>query len=112
MHLCSDHAHEYLSQSSIDAYVLDLGGLDIILGMAWLKGLGKVVMDWNELAMNFLFHGKPVQLEGQPCGAGLSQGGKDPHIESASFNNLRKGVSKEELLPIKEGGPGSKEEGH
>ncbi|RDX67401.1 hypothetical protein CR513_53726, partial [Mucuna pruriens] len=33
------------SYITIEAYVLDFGGLDIILGVAWLKGLGKVVMD-------------------------------------------------------------------
>lgn len=29
----------------IDALVLDLGGLDIVLGVSWLSTLGKVIMD-------------------------------------------------------------------
>lgn len=45
--------------------MLDLGGLDIILEVVWLKDLGKVVMDWGEMTMNFLHHSKPVQLRGR-----------------------------------------------
>lgn len=49
----------------IDALVLELGGLDMVLGVSWLSTLGKVVMDWKTLTMQF-FHGNQlVKLQGQ-----------------------------------------------
>lgn len=33
------------SEFSIDAYVMELRGMDIILGVVWLETLGKVIMD-------------------------------------------------------------------
>jgi hypothetical protein len=49
----------------IDALVLELGGLDVVLGMSWLSTLGKVVMDWKSLSMQFRFQGQAVKLQGQ-----------------------------------------------
>ncbi|GAU23118.1 hypothetical protein TSUD_305660 [Trifolium subterraneum] len=46
----------------IDAVVLDLGGLDMVLGVAWLSTLGEVVMDWNALSMQFLHNGEKVKI--------------------------------------------------
>ncbi|PNX80637.1 hypothetical protein L195_g036643, partial [Trifolium pratense] len=31
----------------VDALILDLGGLDVVLGVSWLCTLGKVLMDWK-----------------------------------------------------------------
>lgn len=31
----------------IDAYILDLGGVDVVLGVAWLHSLGKITMDYG-----------------------------------------------------------------
>ncbi|PNX58162.1 retrotransposon-related protein, partial [Trifolium pratense] len=36
-----------------DALVLELGGMDVILGVSWLSSLGKAVMDWKDLSMQF-----------------------------------------------------------
>lgn len=47
-----------------DAYILDLGGVGIILGVAWLRSLGKVTMDYGEMTMSFLFQGRPMVLCG------------------------------------------------
>ncbi|CAJ2672993.1 unnamed protein product [Trifolium pratense] len=49
----------------VDALVLELGGLDMVLGVAWLSTLGKVVMDWRTLSMQFWQDKKEVKLQGQ-----------------------------------------------
>jgi hypothetical protein len=54
----------------IDALVLELGGLDVVLGVSWLSTLGKVVMDWKNLSMQFFYNGKMVTLQ---------SGGQTPH---------------------------------
>lgn len=38
----------------IDAYVLDLGGVDIILGVAWLETCGQTTMDWKKKTTSFM----------------------------------------------------------
>lgn len=48
----------------VDAYVLDLGGVDMILGVAWLETLGKVEMDWKGMFMIFKLGIETVKLEG------------------------------------------------
>ncbi|MCI16743.1 enzymatic polyprotein, partial [Trifolium medium] len=46
---------------TVDAMVLELGGLDVVLGVAWLSTLGEVVMDWRALTMQFMFKGQLVK---------------------------------------------------
>ncbi|MCH83009.1 hypothetical protein A2U01_0003823, partial [Trifolium medium] len=48
----------------VDALVLDLGGLDVILGVSWLCTLGQVMMDWKALSMKFEHKGKTIMLQG------------------------------------------------
>ncbi|GAU36128.1 hypothetical protein TSUD_292880 [Trifolium subterraneum] len=48
----------------VDALVLGLGGLDIVMGVSWLSTLGKVVMDWKDLTMQFVHNNKVVTLQG------------------------------------------------
>lgn len=52
-------------QIVIDALVLELGGLDMVLGVSWLGTLGEVMMNWKALSMQFLHEGKMVKLLGQ-----------------------------------------------
>ncbi|KAI5420541.1 hypothetical protein KIW84_044369 [Lathyrus oleraceus] len=52
-------------QICFDAYVLELGGMDLILGVVWLETLGKVTMDWKEMSMVFNHKGSKVKLLGQ-----------------------------------------------
>ncbi|XP_050915219.1 uncharacterized protein LOC127130207 [Lathyrus oleraceus] len=52
-------------QICFDAYVLELGGVDLILGVVWLETLGKVTMDWKEMSMVFNHKGSMVKLLGQ-----------------------------------------------
>ncbi|KAH1034725.1 hypothetical protein GYH30_054917 [Glycine max] len=49
----------------VDALVLELGGLDVVLGMSWLCTLGKVIMDWKALSMQFWHNDELVVLQGQ-----------------------------------------------
>lgn len=49
----------------VDALVLELGGLDVVLGVSWLSTLGKVVVDWKDLSMQFLYEGKMINLQSQ-----------------------------------------------
>lgn len=49
----------------VDALVLDLGGLDVVLGVSWLSTLGKVVMAWKALSMQLWHKDELVMLQGQ-----------------------------------------------
>lgn len=51
--------------TSVDAYVLELGDLDMILGVAWLQRLRKVTFDWEMMTISFLWEGKMMELHGQ-----------------------------------------------
>jgi hypothetical protein len=44
--------------------VLELGGLDMVLGVSWLSTLGEVFMDWKLLTMQFLHEKRLVKLHG------------------------------------------------
>ncbi|PNX97560.1 retrotransposon-related protein, partial [Trifolium pratense] len=53
-------------ETTFDAYILEIGGVDLILGVVWLETLGKVTMDWKEMSMLFTYKGNLVKLVGQP----------------------------------------------
>ncbi|GAU10042.1 hypothetical protein TSUD_272800 [Trifolium subterraneum] len=48
----------------VDAFVLELGGMDMVLGVSWLSTLGKVIMDWKNLIMQFEQDGGLITLQG------------------------------------------------
>lgn len=50
---------------TIDALVLELGELDVVLGISWLSTLGKVIMDWKDLSMQFWHKGEVITLQGR-----------------------------------------------
>lgn len=58
----------------VNALVLELGGLDIVLGVSWLSTLGKVIMDWKNLTMQFLHEGEMVTLQGHREGGSCQWG--------------------------------------
>ncbi|GAU17006.1 hypothetical protein TSUD_37640 [Trifolium subterraneum] len=45
--------------------IVSKGGLDVVLGVSWLCTLGKVMMDWQSLSMQFLHNNQLVKLQGQ-----------------------------------------------
>lgn len=54
--------HRY--QILIDAYVLDLDGIDLILEVEWLETLGVTRIDWKKKTMSFEQAGRTVTHEG------------------------------------------------
>ncbi|KZV19421.1 hypothetical protein F511_08762 [Dorcoceras hygrometricum] len=50
----------------IDSYVFELGGVDLILGIDWLRTLGEVVVNWEDMRMSFDLGNGPVTLTGDP----------------------------------------------
>jgi len=51
--------------TEVEAYVLELGNLDMILGVAWLQRFGKVTFDWEHMTISFYWKGEHVELQGQ-----------------------------------------------
>lgn len=73
---------------TMDAYVLDLGGVDVILGIVWLQSLGKVLMDWKEMTMIFQHGAQTVRLQGQVRTEGKKSKQQGPVAETATINSI------------------------
>lgn len=50
----------------LDCFVFRLGGVDVILGIAWLEKLGDMQENCAKLTMDFNFGDKQVRLVGDP----------------------------------------------
>lgn len=50
-----------------DFYVFELGGVDVILGIAWLAKLGEVVLNWKVMSMQCVVGGDKVLIKGDPA---------------------------------------------
>ncbi|KZV31629.1 peroxidase 64 [Dorcoceras hygrometricum] len=50
----------------ITGHLFELGGVDVILGVDWLRTLGEVMLDWNRMRMRFQEGEKTVELRGDP----------------------------------------------
>lgn len=61
----------------VDAFVLELGEIDVILGMEWLETLGTVIMDWAKMTMVFNHFGREIKL-GRKTEAGNNSTVNDP----------------------------------
>ncbi|KAL0550402.1 hypothetical protein IC582_014912 [Cucumis melo] len=49
-----------------DFLPLELGGVDVILGMRWLYSIRVTVVDWKNLTLSFSSNGKQVCIKGDP----------------------------------------------
>ncbi|KAA0041085.1 uncharacterized protein E6C27_scaffold477G00590 [Cucumis melo var. makuwa] len=49
-----------------DFLPLELGGVDVILGMRWLYSIRVTVVDWKNLTLSFSSNGKQVCINGDP----------------------------------------------
>ena len=52
------------SYRSWPIWSLNLCGADLVLGVQWLKSLGPVLTNYNDLTMKFLHSGRVVELKG------------------------------------------------
>ncbi|XP_061359120.1 uncharacterized protein LOC133303256 [Gastrolobium bilobum] len=50
---------------SVDLFVLELQGADMVFGVQWLSTLGPIVTDYQKLTMGFVFQGVHVVLQGE-----------------------------------------------
>lgn len=50
--------------SLIDLYVLNLGGCDVVLGIQWLRELGTIEWNFQNLTLQFQYKGQPILLQG------------------------------------------------
>ncbi|XP_022636349.1 uncharacterized protein LOC111241659 [Vigna radiata var. radiata] len=50
-----------------ELYVLELGGVDVVLGIAWLAKLGEVVINWREMSMRFGVANEKITIRGDPA---------------------------------------------
>nr|KYP60102.1 Retrovirus-related Pol polyprotein from transposon opus [Cajanus cajan] len=66
-----------VGEFTVDAFLFELGDIDMILGMSWLVSLGEMVVDWNKQRMKIVTpHGTKVlegALRGEPLLASLSE---------------------------------------
>jgi hypothetical protein len=50
-------------------FSIDMGGCDIVLGADWLRNLGPILMDFNELTMQFDHEGKQYKFQSITTGS-------------------------------------------
>ena len=48
----------------VDFHVLPIRGVDVVLGVQWLKSLGPVLTYYTALTMKFIYDGKLIELMG------------------------------------------------
>lgn len=51
-------------QFTVDLHLLPLSGVNLVLGVQWLKALGPILTDYNTLSMKFFHDGNLVELKG------------------------------------------------
>lgn len=49
-----------------DFLPFELGNIDVILGVQWLRKQGQMLIDWKKLYMRFTVAGTEVTIDGDP----------------------------------------------
>uniref|UniRef100_A0A1J3DC48 Uncharacterized protein n=1 Tax=Noccaea caerulescens TaxID=107243 RepID=A0A1J3DC48_NOCCA len=79
-------SHEFV----MNFVVLELGNAEIILGVDWLRTLGRCGYDWDKHEMSFLYKGSMITLYGDPALQSRGRSFKDNHslncLEIAGFD--------------------------
>jgi len=67
---CKDISLQVQDQSFIvNFHLLPLCGTNLVLDIEWLRSLGSVLTDYNDLTMKFFYDGRVVKLRGEREGA-------------------------------------------
>ena len=53
---------EYLLDSLMIS--IQMGGIDVVLGLQWLQSLGKMALNFKDILMIFSLDGKEIELRG------------------------------------------------
>lgn len=69
----------------IDAQLFDLGGVDMVLGIEWLRTLGDMIVNWNKQTMSFWHNKKWVTVKGMD-----TQGGAIATLQSIICKSRRR----------------------
>jgi hypothetical protein len=69
-------------------YVIPIGGVDVVLGIQWLRSLGTISTNYNRLFMRFELEGIQYELKGL-------KSGPSQVINSNRMENLLKSVAME-----------------
>ena len=56
--------HVQVQAFTVDLHVLPLCGADLMLEVQWLKSLGPVFTNYNDLTMKFMHSGRVIELKG------------------------------------------------
>lgn len=50
----------------VDFFVLEIAGIDMVLGVQWLSQLGNIISNYNKITMSFFLQERKVTLQGNP----------------------------------------------
>lgn len=50
---------------TVDAFLFELEGIDMVLGISWLATLGEMLVDWGNQTMKCQLNGRWVELKGE-----------------------------------------------
>lgn len=76
-------SHEFI----VDLFVLPISGIDMILGVQWLKSLGPILTDYSQLTLKFVKEGNIIEIFSMP----------KSHPEAASLHQLRRLIATDSI---------------
>lgn len=76
------------NKCTTDFYIIDLHGVDAVLGVAWQEGFGELKVNYQQSYIKFVHEGKEVTSHGKQ---------DSTEIESISANALHQLLRKDEI---------------